>query len=489
MSKNEHTQHIVKSAFWLTISEIIFNISGYIIHSGVGRILEPTDYGKYGLVITLTTMIIVLIGNGIPTAMSKFLSEVFESNPAMVSVIKRKTVFLQTFLIGIVTLLFFLLAPIISNILKDPSLTHLFRISTLIIPAFAMASFYFYYFTGIHKFNLQAILKTIRSIAKVIFILSLAWFFKLKGSIIGYVLAPFSVFIIAWILDIFWISKKYPKNSTENISVHFPAKKLFNYAWPFTLFLLFYEIMISIDLYMVKALLQDNFLTGIYNGALTVGRIPYYLFYALTIVLLPSISKLNAQKNKKAIKKTILQAFKLMFTILPLMIVLMNVFSPFIIDIFYGNKYSLSATPMKILVVGIGFLTVFYVLSFAFSGLGKVKLPMWIAFFGMMLNATLNYLLIPKYQLLGASIATTASSLFVMIIIIYLTKKEFNVIPKIKSILKITITTAFIYFLAKFLPVSSFSFIFWSFALTMIYFFVLYILKELTAKDLLLLKK
>ena len=50
--------NLAKSALWVTISEIIFNISGFIIHSIVGRILGPVDYGRYGLVITLTTMII-----------------------------------------------------------------------------------------------------------------------------------------------------------------------------------------------------------------------------------------------------------------------------------------------------------------------------------------------------------------------------------------------------------------------------------------------
>ena len=55
-------QHIVKSVFWLTTAEIIYSLSGYAIHAGVGRILGPEGYGRYGLVITLTTMIIMLIG-------------------------------------------------------------------------------------------------------------------------------------------------------------------------------------------------------------------------------------------------------------------------------------------------------------------------------------------------------------------------------------------------------------------------------------------
>ena len=135
--------NIAKSALWVTISEIVFNLSGFVIHSIVGRMLGPADYGRYGLIITLTTMVIILIGNGIPTAMAKYISEIYDSNPMMVKIIKRQSMILQTIIIGVITIIFFFLAPVLARILNDPTLTPLFRISTWIIPTFAMASFYF----------------------------------------------------------------------------------------------------------------------------------------------------------------------------------------------------------------------------------------------------------------------------------------------------------------------------------------------------------
>jgi len=490
--KNNH--NLTKSIFWLTISEIIFNISGYIIHSGVGRILGPADYGRYGLVITLTTMIIILIGNGIPTAMSKFLSEIFENKPSMIEVIKRKSLILQSILIGFVTIIFFLLAPALSMLLGDPSLTKLFRLSTLIIPAFAAASFYFYYFTGIHRFNLQAILKTIRSVAKVIFILTLAWFFKIEGSITGYILAPIFVFLIAFIIDKFLISKKNLQsqknlNRTSQPSSYFSWKKLINYAWPFTLFLLFYEIMISIDLYLVKAITASDYLTGIYNGALTVGRIPYYLFYALTIVLLPTISKTTSQNNHKETQETINKALRLMLLLLPIGIIIMSVFATPILSIFYGSDYISGTMSMQILILGVSFLTVFYVLSFAFSGAGKVKLPMWIALGGMILNIILSYILIHKYAILGAAIATSITSFLIMLISLYLIKREFNSFIKIKSLIKVFIVSLITYFIAILFPTNNYLFILWSLILSVIYFTALYIFKEINKEDILIFKK
>ena len=155
-------------------SEIIYNLTSYVVHSGMGRILGPADYGRYGVVITLTTTIIILIGKGIPTAMSKYLSEIFELKPGLIPVIKRQAAIFQTLLMGSVTMVFFFLSPVFAALLKDPTLTPLFKISSFIIPTFALASFYFSYYTGIHKFKVQSFLLTLRSFSRVLFILGLA---------------------------------------------------------------------------------------------------------------------------------------------------------------------------------------------------------------------------------------------------------------------------------------------------------------------------
>ena len=39
------SKFLVKSFFWVTLSEVIYNLSAYIIHSGMGRILGPAPSG------------------------------------------------------------------------------------------------------------------------------------------------------------------------------------------------------------------------------------------------------------------------------------------------------------------------------------------------------------------------------------------------------------------------------------------------------------
>jgi len=481
------SKSLLKSVFWVTISEIIFNISGYVVHSGVGRILGPADYGRYSLIVTLTTMVIILIGNGIPTAMSKYLSEFFEKKPGMVLVIKRQALILQTILILGVTLLFFFLAPVIALALGDKSLTSLFRLSTLIIPAFAAASFYFYYFTGLHYFNIQSVLKTLRSVFKVIFIVGLAYYFKVEGSVAGYIFAPFFVFIIAYFIDRVLIQKKF--KGVKKTEEDFDWKKLVNYAWPLTLFMIFYELFISVDLYLVKGFLHNDYLTGIYNGALTVGRLPYYLFYALVVVMLPVISKTTSEENHEETFRIISSTLRLMLILLFPVVLLLMVFAGPVIQIFYGSAFLEATLPMIIILPGVGFLTIFYVMSFVMNGAGKVKIPMLLSLLGLLLNAGLNILFIPKFGILGSAMGTTLASFLATLVMLYMVGKHFRVFPKLLSLLKIILASGILLLLSFLLPKNVFS-LFWGSAILLtVYFGILFSIREIKKEDLMIFRQ
>lgn len=481
---------IAKSALWVTISEIFFNLSGFIIHSVLGRVLGPADYGRYGIIVTLTTMVIILIGNGIPTAMAKFISEYFETNPKMVLKIKKQAIVLQIIIIGAITIIFYFSAPLISGILGDPTLTPLFRLSTLIIPAFAASSFYFSYYTGLHKFNIQATLKSIRSVFRIGSVVGLALIFGLKGSISGYVIAPFLVFLIAFFIDKFKIGKdiRFASAKQTTPEIDFAWQKLFNYAWQVVVFFLAYELLISIDLYMVKAILRDDALTGIYNASLTVGRIPYYIFYAMAVFLLPMVSKSTSENNHSETRKILAQSLRVILIFLAPMIVLLSLFSLPVLELLYGAKYAAGAQAMSVLVYGVGFLTLFYVLSFAMNGAGKTKVSMAIAAVGVIVNSALNYFFIKKYGILGSAIATSIASFLVMGMMLFYLKRDFGVAYKIKSILRVGLAGFFIYVFSLVIPLANKFFIFESFILLFIYFAFLWILGEIKKEDIAILK-
>ncbi|HUD08641.1 MAG TPA: lipid II flippase MurJ, partial [Candidatus Saccharimonadales bacterium] len=345
--------------------------------------------------------------------------------------------------------------------------------------------FYFSYYTGIQKFKIQAFLKTNRGILRIVFIIGLAFLLKshgmaLQGAILGYVVAPLSIFFEAWSLD--------PYKKLKSVGT-FDWKKLVVFAWPVTIFLIAYQLLNTIDLYLVKGILRSDFQTGIYNAAITVGTIPYNLFYALTIILLPSISKSTAANNFDETKKIISQSLRFLVMFLVPVCLLMSYFSLPIIQIFFSSKYALSAPVMSVYVIAEGFLTVFYVLTFILNGAGKVKIPMYVAILGLFLNTFLTYFLIKSYGLLGAAGGTAFMALAVMIFGLVYTHRSFGYLFKASSFFKIILASAAMSALAFVFPRNNYYFILWSVLLFGIYLIILYILREIGAGDLVLVKE
>ncbi len=490
--------NIIKASIWLTLSELFFNLSGYITHSVLGRTLGPAEYGRYGLIITIATMIVVLIGRGVPVAMSKYLSEIYKTNPGEIKHIKKISIEVQIILIGFTTLIYYFLAPVFAYLLHDNSLIPLFKLSSLIIPAFAGASFYVYYFTGIHQFNIQSALKFFRGLSKIFFIILLAMLFKTKGAIVGHILAPLSVFLLAFSFDQKNKKSLNKKLNISNTTINTETKKealpklthriLLSFAWPITLFMLFYEIMITIDLYMVKGILQNDTLTGFYNASLTIGRLPFYAFYFLTIILLPKISETTAQKSNQQTTKVMASAMRFLFMLIIPATTLLAIFAPSALQLFYGSAYSGAINALRILAIGLGFLTIFYILAFVLNGAGHNKIPMWAALGGMIINSILNFYLISHLGIMGAAIATTTTSFLIMLIAILKTEKYVASFLNFIPILKYFITTAVIGIIASHLPQGKFIFIFWSILLITFYFLILWLLKEINNTDLKTLK-
>lgn len=473
-----------QAVIWLTLAEIVYNLSGYIVHALTGRFLGPAEYGRYGLVITLTTMVIVLVGNGIPTAMSKYLSAASEKDPGTIYGIRRAAFRVQLILMGSLTSLFFLAAPGIAWLLGDETLTPLFQLSSLIIPTFAAASFNLYFFIGLHFFRVQAFLKTLRSLGRVIFIGGLAFTSGTWGAVTGNILAPLAVFLVGlaiepWLMRRYFPEAVHAKTTTPN----FPWRDIVAHALPLTFFLLFYELILTIDLFLVKILLANDHLTGIYNAAVTVGRIPYYLFYALAIALLPTIAKTEAHQDTLATKKLLNQSFRLMLFLLIPLVVLLTLYAPETLHLFYGNAFLEAALPMTILAIGVGCLTVFYVFTFAMNGAGLLRFPLQLAIGGMILGLMLNLVLIPLYGLVGAAMAVTVTSFLLMLGILIKVFTHFHLTFPWRTVFLSFVGACIILFLSRFLPADSW-FILSSTVLGAIYLSFLYLTKAMTNEDL-----
>src|SRR3989344_5442129 len=142
----------------------------------------------------------------------------------------------------------------------------------------------------------------------------------------------------------------------------------------------------------------------------------------MTNFLLPMVSRASSGNNFKNAKNIIDNALRIMLIFLAPMVILMSFYSKEILRLLYGKEYLAGAIPMSVLVYGVGFLTIFYVLSFAMNGAGKTATAMIISTIGVITNAVLNYFLIIRMGILGSAYATSITSFIIMILALYFIK-------------------------------------------------------------------
>ena len=153
---------------------------------------------------------------------------------------------------------------------------------------------------------------------------------------------------------------------------------------------------------------------------------------AIGTVLLPSLSKAYAKKEIQVFTKQLEHAFKLIFFLaIPSLVGLILFASPLLATIFQRGAFLWSDVQQASLSLigfslGLPFFMAMKVLVPAFFSRQNTKTPMLIAFFSLLINISLNYLLAFYFELghLGLAIASSISAIVSVIILSLILKRE-----------------------------------------------------------------
>lgn len=175
---------------------------------------------------------------------------------------------------------------------------------------------------------------------------------------------------------------------------------------------------------------------GFYENSEKIINIPIGVITALGTVMLPKMSNLYANGNKKEANKYIgLSLEFVMFISVGAMFGLIGV-SPVLIPIFLGNKFIECVNIVSIISVTILFLAWANVIRTQYL-IPKKKDKIYITstIIGAVINLIINLLLIKKYGSIGAAIGTIFAEASVCIYQSVMVRKELNIGSYLKKVL------------------------------------------------------
>lgn len=178
-------------------------------------------------------------------------------------------------------------------------------------------------------------------------------------------------------------------------------KKNFLYGFRGYLSNIFSFLNYRIDMFLIMKFLNPAML-GIYSVAVTIAEKIWLLPNVISYVLFPHIAIYKDKKMTPLLSRWI---FIVMVIISALLVIVLK---PLIILV-YSKAYQYSYTPFIYLLPGIIFLSIGKLMASDVIGRGYTKYTLNAAVISALVNILLNIVLIPKYQLKGAAIASSFS--------------------------------------------------------------------------------
>jgi len=181
-------------------------------------------------------------------------------------------------------------------------------------------------------------------------------------------------------------------------------KELLKDSWPLMLSSIAMIIYMRIDQIMIGNILGE-FQVGLYSAAVKISEVWYVVPNIIVMSTFPSIIRTRENNKEKYLNRfQILYDSFLWFTVI--IAFLVSFIAPFIIDLFYGNEYSFSASILSVHIwTGVfvfwGFVNGKYLIAENYT-----KIVFGITLFGAFINILLNIFLLNYIGVLGAAIAT-----------------------------------------------------------------------------------
>jgi stage V sporulation protein B len=388
-----------RQALFIPLAKVWFILCSFAMQVLLPNLLEADQYGDFGVVNRGISVINMIMVTGSIQAVSKFVSE--DGNSARA--IRRAALRIQVFFGGGLALAYFLLAPVIANGFRDPSLTGFIRISAAIPACYAFYAVYIGTLNGLRRFRAQGLFDMAYATIRCGGILGAAWL----GFGVGGVFAAFASAAAIILVLAFLHGRTVDGSDTET----FPAKRLILFAAPVVVFVGVNQLLLSADLFLAKRMLDPAVsaeLSGAYVGMLNLAMLPYMLVVSVNFIVFPLISRSTFVDDAESTRAYITQSLRI-----TLLLTLLAESVPFgspeqALGFLYWTKPEFGAYPSAMMLLAVGYtaFTLFSVTTTIINGSGKPSVSLVAGAAVLIGQVAMAAALIPSMGLEGAAMAT-----------------------------------------------------------------------------------
>ena len=382
---------------WLLSEKIFKAFTEIFLGIWIARYLGPEQFGLFSYAQSFAALFLVLASLGLDGVV---IRELVKDESRAEKIIG--TAFILKLVGAIIVLLILVVAVnFTSNDTYTNTLVFIIASAT-IFKAFNVADLYFQA-KVLSKYvafvNTGALF--ISSVVKIVLILN-------EAPLIAFAWVVLFESVVLAIGFIYIYIKKNTISSTQYLSYNMAtAIDLLRDSWPFILSGIVTSIYMRIDQVMIKEMLNTE-AVGQYAAAVRLSEAWYFIPVIVASSLFPAI--INAKKHNEELYNLRLQKlYNLMTWIAIIIAITMTFLNDWVVDLLYGDQYNQAGTVLMIHAWAGIFVFLGVVSGKWFLSENLQILAFWRCFCGMIINIILNIILIPKYGIQGAAVATLLS--------------------------------------------------------------------------------
>ena len=484
---------IAKSSFVVFIGIALSKIFTYLYRIIVARYFGPEVYGLLALSLMVLGWFGAIATLGLTQGVLRFTPLYRGRNENnKIKHIFKFSLFVVTFTGILGTILMFTLSETISvGIFHNESLTIFLQIFSILIPFSILTNIFLSSIQSFEKVGWYSFLQNIfQNALKVIALLALVFLgFNATAIPLSYVITIIGLFILSYIVCRKTIPVLFGKYSLDERSKI--NKEIFAYSWPVMFYTIISSVYLWIDTFFI-GFFQDATWVGLYNAAMPIAILLTFAPQLFFQMFFPLITREYGKKKITVIKELSKQVGK-WITIINLPIFFMMILFPgVLINLLFGPEYLAAANALRILSIGLLIYSISTISNNLISMAGKSKAILFNTVITGATNTVLNLILIPKYGITGAALATAITYVLLSVLLLAETKIFTTILPirrKIGVIFIVSlIPTGLMLIFKKILPKNLMTLIFAGLLFILIYLVLIYKTKCLDNEDIMILK-
>ncbi|MDI9615122.1 flippase [Methanothermobacter sp.] len=412
-----HARTLAKNTLFLLTATIFTNLAAFVWNVYLARYLGTAGFGILSAALALTGIFSILSDLGMGTYITREIAR----DPAGAKELASAGLG-NKLLLSLIVLVMIILLPVTGIYRGTAAAVVMFIGGYMLVNAFS--SFFNSMFQGFQRMEYQTIWNILNSLFILVGVLTVIW---LGGTVVHVAIAYLIAAVLSVSYSVFIFTRRFFRPGLAF------SRQLIVNGLPFGVTGVFSLIYFWIDSVMLS-LMKGDVSVGLYSAPYRLLTVISSLYTVYLLAVFPIMSRFHVESSD-SLKFTYRRSVKYLMILAVITISLVFFLAEPLIELIFSSKYLSSAPALRILITATAFMFLNGITSNLLGSTERQTTVTRVTGAGAIFNVTVNLILIPRFDFLGASVATVMTELLMMVLFLKVVK-DMGYGPSVGDIMK-----------------------------------------------------